>query len=150
MSLCSVLLELLLIFNTFASEELISVTQKNDNESLSTTPKVLTQKLVNATAGEADDLLHGGEFNNITHHIENGQQSAVSYSEDVDHFKNNGKWDIELIEDGSNTEDDRVKIFLLNSQHSKGNNDLVIILVLSVIVVILGGYGTYYVWRKLE
>lgn len=155
-SLC-IVLALLLKCHVFASEKIeINVSEKHENVSLSSnttqSTNVLTQKPITPTASEVDDLLHGGEFKNLTHHVKTDQE-LIPYSEVDVNFENNGKWDIELIEDGSNTEDDRFKHFAKvfhDSQNSGESYQLVTVLVVSVIVIAIAGYAARYSWKKLD
>ncbi|KAB0802027.1 hypothetical protein PPYR_04213 [Photinus pyralis] len=115
----------------------------------------VTAKPGKIAAVEVDDLLHGGLYANISHHTEMQKPALViNVIEEKNSEKlSDIKWDTELIEDGTNTEDKRVRYVVHTSSktHNLVSHQLPLALTISaVVIVIITGSVAYFTWRKFE
>lgn len=102
-----------------------------------------------------DDLLHGGRFSNISH-VETSE--ILEIPEDIENStKINRKWDTELIENGSDTEDVRENVSvpiktrnrdLYGSKLPVVQGQLAAILACVFVLIAIIGYVGLLSWRR--
>lgn len=111
----------------------------------------VTGKPRKVTAVEVDDLLHGGLFSNISHHNYTETSLVINVIEEKNKEESTDiKWETELIEDGTNTEDKRVKYYVQNTEEILVDHQLPLVLAISAVIIAIIGSVAYFSWRKLE
>ncbi|KAF2894518.1 hypothetical protein ILUMI_11646 [Ignelater luminosus] len=115
--------------------------------------KVLASHTSNDT--EVDDLLHGGRFSNISHvHT----SEILEIPEEIENSTNvNRKWDSELIENGSETEDVRENVSVPLKNRNRDfygsripvvQGQLAAILACVFVLIAIIGYVGLLSWRR--